>query len=103
MRTWALDLEFAEMDKPRRKKAQEKGLDLYLLIWVDKNMCPHRPGKTRLSPKRHHQWRGWVTHVRIDENPVKGGYTISALTRRAKETASLNALRWNNKNNLKAW
>ena len=30
MRTWALELEFAEMDKPRRKKAQVKGLDLYL-------------------------------------------------------------------------
>ncbi len=27
------------------------------------------------------------------------GNTISASTRRAKETASLNALRWNNKNN----
>ena len=25
MRTWALELEFAEMDKPRRKKAQVKG------------------------------------------------------------------------------
>ena len=40
MRTWALELEFAEMDKPRRKKAQVKGLDLYPLIWADKNMCP---------------------------------------------------------------
>ena len=37
MRTWALELEFAEMDKPRRKKAQVKGLDLYPLIWADKN------------------------------------------------------------------
>ena len=27
------------------------------------------------------------------------GDTISAVTRRAKETTSLNALRWNNKNN----
>ena len=25
MRAWALELEFAEMDKPRRKKAQLKG------------------------------------------------------------------------------
>ena len=25
MRTWALELEFAEMDKPRRKKVQVKG------------------------------------------------------------------------------
>ena len=51
-RTWALELEFAEMDKPRRKKAQVKGLDLYPLIWVDGNMRPHRPDKTRLSPNR---------------------------------------------------
>ena len=61
-------------------------------------MRPHQPGKTRLSPKRRNQWRGWVTHARIDENPVKGGHTISALTRRAKETASQNMLRWKSKN-----
>ena len=76
MRTWALELEFAEMDKPRRKKAQVKGLDLYPLIWADKNMCPHRPGKTHLSPKRHNQWRGWVTHARIDENPGIRGHDL---------------------------
>ena len=40
----------------------------------------------------------WVTHIRIDENPVNKGDTISALTRRAKETASLNVLRWKSKN-----
>ena len=69
MRTWALELEFVEMDKPRRKKAQVKGLDPYPLIWEDKNMCPHWPDKTRLSPKRRNQWRGSDTHVRIDGNP----------------------------------
>ena len=60
MRTWALELKFAEMDKPRRKKAQVKGLDLYPLIWADTNMRPHRPDKTRLSPKHRNQWRGWL-------------------------------------------
>ena len=40
MRTWALELEFAEMDKPRRKKARVKGLDLYPLIWADGKMRP---------------------------------------------------------------
>ena len=50
MRAWALELEFAEMDKPRSKKAQGKGLDLYPLIWVDATTCPHQPDKTRLSP-----------------------------------------------------
>src|SRR4051812_34668584 len=61
-------------------------------------MRPHQPGKTRLSPKRRDKWRGWVTRVRIDENPVNKGDTISALTRRAKETASQNALRWGSEN-----
>ena len=69
MWTWALELEFAELDKPKRKKAQVKGLDLYPLIWADANMRPHWPDKTRLSPKRRNQCRGWVTHVRIDGNP----------------------------------
>ena len=45
MRTWALEFEFAEMDKPRRKKAQVKGLDLYPLIWADETKRPHLPGK----------------------------------------------------------
>ena len=69
MRAWALELGFTEMDKPRRKKAQVIGLDLYPLIWADGNMHPHRPDKTRLSPKRRNQLRGLVTHVRIDGNP----------------------------------
>ena len=73
MRTWALELEFTEMDKPRRKKAQVKGLDLYPLIWADAVVRPHLPSKTRLPPKRRDKWRGWVTHVRIDENPVIRG------------------------------
>ena len=61
-------------------------------------MRPHQPSNTRLPPKRRDKWRGWVIHIRIDENPINGGYTISASTRRAKETASLNGLRWYNKN-----
>ena len=50
MRTWALELEFAEMDKPRRKKVQVKGLNLYPLIWADGNMRPHRPDKLTYLP-----------------------------------------------------
>ena len=40
MRTWALELEFAKMDKPRRKKVQVKWLNLYLLIWADEACAP---------------------------------------------------------------
>ena len=76
MRAWALELEFAEMDKPRRKKAQVKRLDLYPLIWAYGNMRPHWPDKTRLSPKRRNQWCGWVTNVRIDENPGIRGHDL---------------------------
>ena len=40
MRASALELEFAEMDKPRRKKVQVKWLNLYLLIWADETCVP---------------------------------------------------------------
>ena len=75
-------------------------MDPYPLIWADAVVRPHQPSKTRLPPKRRDKCCGWVTHVRIDENPVKGGHTISALTRRAKETASQNTLRWKSENDL---
>ena len=74
-------------------------MDPYPLIWADAVVRPHQPSKTRLPPKRRDKWRGWVTHIYINENPINKGDTISALTRRAKETASLNALRWNSKMN----
>ena len=75
-----------------------KKVDPYPLIWADATMRPHQPSKTRLPPKHRDKWRGCVTHVCIDENPVKGGYTISALTRRAKETALQNTLTWKSEN-----
>ena len=39
-------------------------------------MRPHQPGKTRLSLKHHNQWHGWVTHARIDENPMIRGHDL---------------------------
>ena len=48
--------------------------------------------------RKHANGHDWVTHVRIDENPVNKGDTISALTRRAKEAASQNMLRWRSEN-----
>ena len=72
-------------------------MDPYPLIWADAVVHPHQPSKTRLPPKHRDKWPGWVTHARIVDNPVKG-YTISALTRHAKETASQNMLRWKSKN-----
>ena len=73
-------------------------MDPYPLIWADATMHPHQLSKTRLPAKRRDKWRGWVTHVRINENPVNKGDTISALTRRAKETASQSTLRWRSEN-----
>ena len=49
----------------------DEKVDPYPLIWADAVVCPHQPSKTRLPPKRRDKWRGWVTHIRIDENPVK--------------------------------
>ena len=53
-----------------------KKVDPYPLIWVDETTCPHQPGKTLLSPKRRDQWRVWVTHARIDENPRMRGHDL---------------------------
>ena len=50
--------------------------DPYPLIWADATMRPHQPGKTRLSPKCHSQWRGWVTHAHINENPGIRGHDL---------------------------
>ena len=47
-----------------------------LYIGGQKLCVPHRPGKTRLSPKRHNQWRSWATHARIDENPGIRGHDL---------------------------
>ena len=78
-------------------------VDPYPLIWAAETMRPHQPGKTRLSPKRRNQWRGWVTHARIDENPGIRGHDL-CLTRRAKETSSHDALRWDNEmTQIRAW
>ena len=49
----------------------DEKVDPYPLIWADATMRPHQPGKTCLSPKRRNQWRGWVTHARIDENKAE--------------------------------
>ena len=51
-------------------------MDPYPLIWADAVMRPHLPNKTRLAPKSHGKWRGWVTHVGIDENPVKRAHDL---------------------------
>ena len=54
----------------------DEKVDPYPLIWADATMRPHQPGKTRLSPKRRNQWRGWITHARIDENPGIRGHDL---------------------------
>ena len=92
MRAWALELECAGDGWAKEEEGVGKNVDPYPLIWVDVVVRPHQPSKTCLPPKRRDKWRGWVTHVRINENPVNKGDMISALTRRAKETASQNAL-----------
>ena len=50
VRTWALELEYAEMDKRRRKKAQMKKVDPYPLIWADETISPHQPNKLAYLP-----------------------------------------------------
>ena len=59
----------------------------YPLIWADAIVRPHQPSKTRLPPKRRDKWRGWVTHVRIDENPVIRGHDL-CFDKTCRKTAS---------------
>ena len=60
----------------REEEGVGEKVDPYPLICADETASPHQPGKTRLSPKRRNQWRGWVTHTRIDEIPVIRGHDL---------------------------
>ena len=57
----------------REEEGVDRKVNPYPFIWADETKRPHLPGKTRLSPKHHNRWRGWVTHAHIDENPVIRG------------------------------
>ncbi len=72
-------------------------VDPYPLIWVAETMSHHQPSKTRLPPKCRDKWRGWVTHVRIDENPVKGVHDL-CFDKTCQETASRYVWSWLKKN-----
>ena len=76
MRAWALELECAGDGWAKEEEGIGKKVDPYPLIWADAVVRPHQPSKTRLPPKRRDKWRGWVTHVRIDVNPVKGVHDL---------------------------
>ena len=72
VRTWALELECARMDRQRRKKAWVKRWILIPLYGWMRLRVPTSLVNSLIS-KRRNQWRDWVTHARIDENPgIKG-------------------------------
>ena len=54
----------------------DRKVNPYPFIWADEAKRPHLPDKTHLSPKLHNWWHGWVTHARIDENPVIRGHDL---------------------------
>ena len=81
----------------------DEKVDPYPLIWADATMRPHQPGKTRLSPSTVMNGAVGLPTPVLMIIPEEGD-TISALTRRAKETASHDALRWDCKTiQIKAW
>ena len=97
MRTWALELECAKMDEQRRKKACVKKWILIPLYGQTKLCVPTSLVKLAYLPSAVINGSvGLLTPV-LMRIPEKGD-TISGSTRRAKETASLNALRWDSKN-----
>ena len=65
----------------------DRKVNPYPFIWADKIKRPHLPSKTRLSPKHRNCWRGWVTHARIDENPVIRGHDL-CFDKTCQKTAS---------------
>ena len=84
MRAWALELGCTEDGLAKEEEGVGKKVDPYPLIWADVVVRPHQPSKTRLPPKCCDKWRGWVTHVRINENPVIREHDL-CFDKRAKE------------------
>ena len=54
----------------------ENGKLLSLYTGDESGAPPHLPVEGRLFLKRHDRWRGWVTHTRIDGNPVIRGHDL---------------------------
>ena len=71
MRTWALELECAKMDKQRRNKAWMKRWILIPLYGRMRLCIPTSLVKLACLPSAVVNGVVRVTHVRIDENPVK--------------------------------
>ena len=67
------------------------------LIWADAVVRPHCLIKLACLPSAVLNGSGRVTHVRIDENPVKRAHDL-CFDESAKETASQNTLRWKSEN-----
>ena len=88
--TWALELERRGMDQ-EKESVGAKGSPYPLIKAAGILRLPTR---LKLAYSQGPcKWHGWITHARIDENPVIRGDKISASTRRANKTAS-RYVRW---------
>ena len=77
MRTWALELQGARMDEQRRKKAWVKMRDLCAFIKAMQNVrLPTCLSKSLIFPGASITGAGWVTHTRIDGDPVIRGHEL---------------------------
>ena len=54
----------------------ENGEPLSLYRGDESGAPPHLPVEGHLFHKSHDRWRGWVTHTRIDGNPVIRGHDL---------------------------
>ena len=83
--TWLLELGGVRVEGEASVKEKDGSVPLY-------KGCEYQtspPGPQNLPiPKELYPSDGWVTHVRVDRNPLKKGGTISAWIRRANKTTS---------------
>ena len=72
----------------RKRQVWKKKTGLYLYIKAANIKCLLSGLKNLLVSKELYPSDGWVTHVRVDRNPLKKGGTMSAWIRRANKTTS---------------
>ena len=85
----ATETRVLELEVARVEEASVKEKDGSEPLYKGREYRTSPPGPQNLPvPKELYPNDGWVTHVRVDKNPLKQGDTISAWIRHANKTTS---------------